>query len=99
MKVTLDIFSGRPNPSWTMCADDEKELARQLADLPRAGEVPGGDDLGYRGFVITNHAGQSGLPAEVRVFEGVVTIKSDAGISTFRDMNHVEKWLAEQARE
>jgi hypothetical protein len=99
MKVTLDIFSGRPNPCWTMRPEDEKELARQLAGLPPAKEVPGGDGLGYRGFVITNHAGQSGRPAEVRVFEGVVTIRSDAGISTFRDTNFLEKWLAEQARE
>jgi hypothetical protein len=99
MTVTLDIFSGRPNPSWTMGPEDQKELARRLMGLPRATGVVGSDGLGYRGFVITSQAGPGSLPAEVRVFEGVVTIKEDAGFSTFHDTNHLEKWLVEQARQ
>jgi hypothetical protein len=99
MKVTLDIFSGRPNPSWPMRPEDEKELARRLAGLRRARQVPSGENLGYRGFVISNQPGESGMQTEVRVFEGVVTIKGNPGTSMFLDTNHLEKWLAEQARE
>jgi hypothetical protein len=98
MKVTLDIFSGRPNPSWTMGPEDEKELAKRLAGLPRVREFRGSDDLGYRGFVIINETGEGAFPAEVRVCKGLVATTGKAGISAFRDTNHLEKWLVEQAR-
>lgn len=99
MQVTLDIFSGRPNPSWTIRPEDKQELTRRLAGLSRARQIPSDRGLGYRGFVITNQTEENGLPTEIRVFEGLVTTKGKAGVSTFHDTNHLEKWLAEQARE
>jgi hypothetical protein len=99
VEVTLDIFSGRPNPSWTLRPEDEKELARRLAGLLPASELPGSDDLGYRGFVVSNRAGEGGLPAEVRVFKGLVATKGEAGVSAFHDTHGLEQWLVEQARQ
>ncbi|MGH7140684.1 MAG: hypothetical protein ACREHD_33545 [Pirellulales bacterium] len=99
MKVTLDIFSGRPNPTWTMRPEHENELARRLVSLPPAQQLPGGDDLGYRGFIITNQTGARGLPAEIRISNGLVAAKGAAGVSVFRDVSGLEQWLAEQARE
>jgi hypothetical protein len=31
VKITLDIFSGMPNPSWTLSEDDTKELIDRFA--------------------------------------------------------------------
>ncbi|MEV6691404.1 hypothetical protein AB0M35_08040 [Micromonospora sp. NPDC051196] len=52
--VELDVFSGRPNPRWTLSATQRAHLIDQL----RAGSVPllsaaaGESRLGYRGFVL-----------------------------------------------
>ena len=52
MLVELDIFSGRPNPSWEL---DEpsirrlREVQRGLPEAPTSSPKPLG--LGYRGFV------------------------------------------------
>jgi len=82
-----------------MRPEDENELTKRLAGLPRSGQVAGYRNLGYRGFVIANLTEDNGTPTEVRVFEGLVTTKGKTNVSTFLDTGHLEKWLAEKARE
>ena len=71
MKVTLDVFSGRPNPSWALSPRDAASLLDRFADrpLPPAHQVE--PALGYRGYVVAaEHAselGRAGLPAAFRV--------------------------------
>ena len=53
-RVHLDIFSGRPDPTWILTPNDERELIERLQAnpsimLPVNASV---GDLGYRGFVI-----------------------------------------------
>jgi len=74
--VELDIFSGRPNPRWTLSPKEAQQLAERVrADpsqlLPLDSEAGG---LGYRGFVITaQDTGEAdawkraGLPSRVRL--------------------------------
>ena len=51
MDVELEIFSGRPNPRWTLAEPAAREVRRLQRALPpasrRSAEPPG---LGYRGF-------------------------------------------------
>lgn len=53
--VMLDVFSGRPSPSWSLTAAQTEALTRLLDSLPTdegtdgATQAPG---LGYRGFTI-----------------------------------------------
>src|SRR5258708_4345888 len=52
VRVELDIFSGRPNPSWMLAPPERDELLRALSAAKReaaARELPG---LGYRGFAV-----------------------------------------------
>ena len=51
--VTLDIYSGVPNPSWTLSDDQVQELQRKIGRTSGA-EAQGGSlpVLGYRGFII-----------------------------------------------
>jgi hypothetical protein len=51
-KVTLQIFSGRENPSWSLSEKQIVELLTLLDNLPKAerGDFP--DGLGYRGFQV-----------------------------------------------
>jgi len=51
MRVELDLFSGRPNPSWELSEREASELGKLLerVTLRTECELPG---LGYRGFVL-----------------------------------------------
>jgi len=61
--VELDVFSGRPNPRWTLSPAQRADLIDQL----RAGTIPllaadsGESRLGYRGFILHFE------PAELRL--------------------------------
>lgn len=70
ISVELDIFSGNPNPVWTLTATEEKELmARVMADPSLTLPPKSAGGLGYRGFIISasnearNTLEKSGLPS------------------------------------
>ncbi len=98
MRVTLDVFSGRSNPAWDLSAAERGELAARLAGLPPADEPPAADGLGYRGFVISNPSGEGGLPTEIRVCGGRVSVRGAGGEYHALDAAGLEPWLTEQAR-
>jgi len=54
IKVELDIFSGLPNPTWTLSKNEESELLDQLQAAPSLAQSESsvGSTLGYRGYVI-----------------------------------------------
>ncbi len=58
-QVMMDVYSGRPNPAWTLSADQTEALRRLLDALPDAACKPIDLNLGYRGFVV--ELGQSPL--------------------------------------
>ena len=51
-KVTLQIFSGRENPSWSLSEKQIDALLALLNDLPKAEPSDFQDGLGYRGFQV-----------------------------------------------
>lgn len=93
VEVELDVFSGRPNPHWTLGGDRAQELPDLLRDLePAESREPPG--LGYRGFLLT------AAGAKARVFGGVITMMRDGDdVARFKDGHGVEQLLLEQARE
>ena len=60
--VTLMIFSGRRDPSWTLAAGEEAQLAGRLTGFDSA---PESGALGYRGFRVQSN--EPGMPADVIV--------------------------------
>jgi hypothetical protein len=53
LKIELDAFSGRPNPTWKLNTDEETRLEQMAMNLPTredATELATG--LGYRGIII-----------------------------------------------
>ena len=93
MEVELDVFSGRPNPSWSLSPTEEEELVRRLSGLPPTDSVPTSVDLGFRGFRILEPG------RELRVFGGTITIRDNAGTRALADTSGMEDWLADQARD
>lgn len=51
-EVTLDIYSGLPNPVWTLTAEQTQELRELLDNLPEAVCERMNLNLGLRGFVV-----------------------------------------------
>ncbi len=98
VEVMLDIFSGRPNPRWTLSDEQVNDLQARLRALPEAMPVmpPG---LGYRGFLVTNPGNDPRLPSRIGAFASVITITTAQATSYYQDANNIEGWLIGQARE
>lgn len=75
--VSLGIYSGRPDPSWTLTDVQVAALVGQLASLPLTyGTAPQGG-LGYHGFTILVQ--QAGQPDQTfAAYRGTVTGSGDA---------------------
>jgi hypothetical protein len=73
MRVTLDIFSGRPNPSWVLEERDAQELISRLAGKRLASVDAVEAKLGFRGYIVSSTsdddetATAAGLPQTFRV--------------------------------
>ena len=52
IEVELDIFSGNPNPAWTLSDGDSAHFLEKLALLPAAPPAEFATNLGYRGFIV-----------------------------------------------
>jgi hypothetical protein len=76
LKITVDIFSGRPNPSWIIDDDRGKEILDQIAKKPEliAKIDEGYDGLGYRGIHIELMSDESikGIPSQFAIANGAV---------------------------
>jgi hypothetical protein len=60
IKIELDIFSGNPNPRWTLSTKEADELFdRVMADKTIASPPKSVGNLGYRGFIIDADEQQS----------------------------------------
>ena len=68
MIVTLDIFSGRPNPSWTLSEGEQKQLLDRVTGRAVAPVEAAEFALGYRGLVVqTAEDDVKGLPQQFRI--------------------------------
>lgn len=109
IEVMLRVFSGRPNPVWSMAAGQTEQLRRMLRaseESPRneAAEQP---ILGYQGFVLTNRQRVPDLPYRVHVFGGTLAVADrpaegegkSPDIRYYADSQGIETWLLADAAE
>ncbi|MCB1542050.1 MAG: hypothetical protein KDJ25_14785 [Rhodoblastus sp.] len=94
--ITLDVFSGRQNPTWVLSDKQDTQLRNRLDSLNAVTDRrPSGafGGLGYRGFKISTHDPSHGTTTIGRVHEAIF----DRGISTSNliDNTEVEKFLLE----
>ena len=73
MIVTLDVFSGRPNPSWTLSDRDQRELISRVAGKAVSAVHESQAHLGFRGYIVSaasdddETATAAGLPDMFRI--------------------------------
>jgi hypothetical protein len=89
--VEIDIFSGMPNPDWTLSAADAAMFLSKLSGLQQTVARPQSANLGYRGLVVR-------MPQEagrrIYIQNGVIE-SSDGTSSTFflDPQRSLERWL------
>jgi hypothetical protein len=98
LEITVDVFSGRPNPQWTLGEQESEELRRRLRQLPAApgGSSPGAPPLGYRGIRVEtpDASKETGWNGPYTVHGGVV----DCPSGRFSDPERtLERWLLDTA--
>ena len=93
MNIELDVFSGRPNPSWVLENEDAENVSKMLQNLPISPKKNPIGELGYRGFIVTSNEKQS-----FRIYEAVV-FKETEPKEIFLDENNVEQLLIKMANE
>ena len=97
VEVELQIFSGRPNPTWTLeGAAAEEAVARARAALDgRSIPVAPEAGLGYAGFRLTIPEGRSRRSFEV--FRGVISDATADHKQHWLDARDLEGFLLDQA--
>jgi len=96
----LFIFSGQPDPQWSLDEIAMAELRRRLQQtlgVERA-SPPTLGGLGYRGFLVESPAPALGLPRAFAVFRGVLSEPPGARANHWQDRGGVEALLLTEAR-
>lgn len=96
IRVSLSVFSGRPDPHWQLKESEIEELKIKIKDLPETKMIqpPG---LGYRGFRITNQDKALGIPERMYVYRNTISFTKDDKFVFYEDKNRIEEWLINQA--
>jgi len=91
-EVELDIFSGRPNPTWVLTEQETEAFTRQLDMLPRTPARQFSTPLGYRGFIV--QCQEERVQRSIQVQRGTVQIGSgSAGEFALDTDRGFERWL------
>jgi hypothetical protein len=94
--VELDVFSGRPNPTWSLSVEQAEELLEAFQNLPPTDKLSPETGLGYRGFILSNPDRIGGLSPHIRIYGGIVTM-TDGYVQAYRDDHEIEQLLLLQA--
>jgi hypothetical protein len=104
MIVTLDVFSGRPNPTWTLSDKDERELISRVAGKAVSAVHESEGHLGFRGYIVSTAsdndetAAAAGLPDMFRIasasFGGIVPDPAQlAQPLSAEEVGDAQQWL------
>lgn len=95
-KVTLDVYSGRPNPTWSLTEEQTESLLGIIRDLPPASPARTFDGLGYRGFMVSIENSASVKPSQITVYKGKVRQSDGCNVRFLNDKDRrVEHLLLE----
>jgi len=67
LHVTLGIYSGRPDPTWTLSSAEAAAVERAIEALPQTAGTPPEGGLGYHGFTVV------GGGRTLTAYQGVVS--------------------------
>jgi len=99
--VTLDVFSGRPNPTWTLTKEQGLFFINNVSQIkPTTENLQNYTEkiLGYRSFVV-DEIGDKDLPLKrFEIYNGAIKVVSDNVYYILKDKDfQLEKWLLQTA--
>ena len=99
-QVTLEFFSGRETPVWSLSRADTRRLAELLANLAQGNQpVPPGK-LGYRGFAVKLPDAGGATCHTLWVFKSFLECEAGSGSTLLSDPDRqVEQLLVASARD
>lgn len=99
-RVTVEAFSGRPNPEWILSPVQAEELSQRMGFLSVTAAGPPPQGLGYRGLVVRVDATNSVGAASLRVYGDTIYYTIDdleSGVPTTTALHDAsagfESWL------
>ena len=92
VEIELDIFSGMPNPTWTLEEAQADSFVRQMGLLAPTSAAALSGRLGYRGFIVQVADGPD--LQLIRIQSGIVHIIQAATTAYRNDKDRgLERWL------
>lgn len=91
--VEVDLYSGRPNPAWSLPPEEAARLVERIDGLAPADEAEPPGRLGYRGLRFRLSARGREI-ASGESFDGHLRLQDSAGARHLADPGReVERWL------
>jgi len=95
--ITLDVFSGRPNPTWVLTKEQGLFFLNNVSQIkPTTENLQNYPEkiLGYRGFIV-DEKGDKGLPLKrFEIYNGAIKAFSNDSYYILKDKDfRLEKWL------
>lgn len=93
--VTLDIYSGNPNPTWELSseqADNLRALFSQDRQMTKMRAPASSGKLGYRGFALST-VGELSVPSKALVYDGVIDVGTSVQPNYIDNESQFEKFL------
>ncbi len=102
LKVTVLLYSGRPNPAYILEAKDAMDQLKDFLNkapviekFEKTTVIP--SILGYNGIVVDNQGNLSGFPSRLAVFKGSMEATGERKLFLVDEGGVVEKFLIDQA--
>jgi hypothetical protein len=99
--VTLDVFSGRPNPTWTLTKEQTLLFLNKISEIkPTTENIQSYPEkiLGYRGFIVDQITNKDLTSKRFEIYNGAIKVLSNSSSYFLKDNNfQLEKWLLQTA--
>jgi hypothetical protein len=99
--VTLDVFSGRPNPTWALTKEQTLLFLNKISEIkPTTENIQSYPKkiLGYRGFIVDQITNKDLTSKGFEIYNGAIKVLSNSSSYFLKDNNfQLEKWLLQTA--
>jgi hypothetical protein len=95
--VTLDVFSGKPNPTWELSQEQQTEFMIKISGLEHTEDIQKSSRLGYRGLIVEEKINPK-VQRIIELNDGVIRIFEGKLASILKDKDsEIERWLLHTA--
>ena len=99
--ITLDVFSGRPNPTWALTKEQTLLFLNKISEIkPTIENIQSYPEkiLGYRGFIVDQITHKDLTSKRFEIYNGAIKVLSNSSSYFLKDNTfQIEKWLLQTA--